>query len=380
MSHLFVVTLMLMVTVTLFGSTSKNTMLFFANAQQDDQKYYISKPSFSQAGITLSLEYSVSNILSNEHLGWTLWDGTSCGSSDVNTDITTNDYLSVTLTADDDTLPPPLEDGSSSSSSSSSSLVLRNVTVELTLNPDTIESSPILIKNSNGVTSQIQFCIRLGAYSADVINPGALEVYTRDTFVTINVQQDEDYDELQDVVIVPGADQTPLVQSQYYLMAYLCDAANQAITVLPSFLVYPEETVRVCITPNPEALAAGVYMRSIDTFSWTRASIYQPAIVQYQVNASLTTVDCSPGMTICTILTTFKYAFFYSVGKVQGSGVGWLQVCFNLIVGTVSILFANVWSLNHKIICTLFAMFSFSFFILSRPETQDVEQASFQEI
>jgi hypothetical protein len=318
MSHLFVVTLMLMVTVTMFGSTSKN-MLLFANAQQDDQKYYISKPSFSQEGITLSLEYSVSNILSNEHLGWTLWDGTSCGSSDINSDITTNDYLSATLTADDDTLSPP-EDGSLS-------LLLRNVTVELTLNPNTIESSPILIKNSNGVTSQIQFCIRLGAYSADVINPGALEVYTRDTFVTINVQQDEDYDELQDVVIVPGADQTPLVPSQYYLMAYLCDAANQALTVLPSFFVYPEETIRVCVTPNPEALAAGVYMRSIDTFSWTRASIYQPALLQYQVNASLTTVDCSPGMTICTFLTTFKHAFFYSVGEVRGSGVGWLQVC-----------------------------------------------------
>ena len=67
-------------------------------------------------------------------------------------------------------------------------------------------------------------------------------------------------------------------------------------------------------------------MRAIDSFSWTRQDIYQPAVLAHAEPAPLTEVECEPGMEICAFETLFKAAFFFKLGSVDGLGIGWLQV------------------------------------------------------
>jgi hypothetical protein len=84
---------------------------------------------------------------------------------------------------------------------------------------------------------------------------------------------------------------------------------------------------RVCVTPTDDALKAGVYMRAIDSFYWTRETIFQTAIRPHQTAASLTMIECEPGMRVCAFSTLLKASFFYKRGRVDGAGIGWLQVC-----------------------------------------------------
>jgi hypothetical protein len=91
--------------------------------------------------------------------------------------------------------------------------------------------------------------------------------------------------------------------------------------------MYQGGKLRVCVTPREDAVAGGIFMRAIDNFYWTRESIYQPAITPHQQAAPLTRIECEPGMLVCAFETLLRAAFFYRPGRVDGYGIGWLQVC-----------------------------------------------------
>jgi hypothetical protein len=75
-------------------------------------------------------------------------------------------------------------------------------------------------------------------------------------------------------------------------------------------------------------------MRAIDSFYWTRETIYQTAIIPHQTAAPLTLIECEPGMTVCAFTTLLRASFFYKRGRVDGAGIGWLQVCEQWIIIT----------------------------------------------
>jgi hypothetical protein len=282
-----------------------------ANPESPPNRYYIGTPEFEQETVDLFLHYPVSDFVPYRNLNWKIFDGPECGGgSNEITDY--QEYLSIDLTHAPESEYPE-GDGTT----------FRNITLSLSFDPDTIRSSPII--SEEGLDTVLGFCVSLGAYTADRINPGAVEVFYAETFVRLLILQNGDFDIEESVTVRPERIGEQRERQEYFLIGFLCNATNHEI-VDPE-PIYQGQTHRVCVTPTPEALRAGVYMRAIDSFSWTRLDIYQPAIVPPAEPAPLTEVDCEPGMEICSFETLFKAAFFYKLGRIDGMGTGWLQVC-----------------------------------------------------
>ena len=200
----------------------------------------------------------------------------------------------------------------------------QNVTLAFTFNPDTIRQSPII--TNTGLESSVSFCVRFSAYSADYRLPGTMEIVYRETYVTLQILQGGNIS-VDPTVIAPSQSGQQWATQQYTLIGYLCNETNHEITNPDP--IFQGQLTRVCVTPNDYSLQNGVYMRAIDSFYWTRDTIYQPAIYPHESQATLTQIYCEPGLIICAFETLLKAAFFYSPGIVDGSGVGWLQVrCF----------------------------------------------------
>lgn len=278
-------------------------------------EYYIGIPQFKQSTVNLTLEYPVADSIPFENLEYRLFDGTVCGHEDGtgSNDISDNDYLLVEQIVPENA--PPLGDGSD----------WRTVSLLFTFDTTTIRSSPIFTENN--LTGTISFCVQLISLTAEGINPAALPMYFRETYVTLDITQDGE-DPVEGVIVKPPSDNDDVGGGGggglYQLVGYLCDRYNvEVIDPDPIFLGMP---IRVCVTPDEAARAAGVYMRAIESFSWTRESIFQTAISPTQEVAPLSEIDCKPGMTVCAITTYLKSTFFYKLGNATGAGVGWLQV------------------------------------------------------
>lgn len=109
---------------------------------------------------------------------------------------------------------------------------------------------------------------------------------------------------------------------------FLCDSNNNLLDPYSNPLTLGM-TARVCVKPNDYALSQGVKMRSIDSFTWSRTdtgfNLTQDAVNPDAQAASGTTVTCNPGDDICVFETDLGPEFFTKAGRVDGSGVIWLQ-------------------------------------------------------
>ena len=281
---------------------------------QDDlevppNKFYIDTPTFSQDRLDLFLDYPISDGVPFENLGFKVYDGIQCaeGASDITYE--QRPYLSVELLDPGD----GVDEGDGNT--------FYQVRMAMTFDPDTIRTSPIFYEE--GLRTLLKFCVRLGSYSAPSINPAAVEIFYKQTAVTVEIRQEGDT-EVEDFVISPDDITDETATQLYRLEGWLCHLNNTRLyDPIPIFVGMP---TRVCVTPDAEARAAGVYMRAIDSFYWTRDTIYQTAIFSHQEAAPLTEIECEAGMLVCAFTTILKAKFFFKRGIVDGAGIGWLQV------------------------------------------------------
>jgi hypothetical protein len=90
------------------------------------------------------------------------------------------------------------------------------------------------------------------------------------------------------------------------------------------------------VTPDEAATADGIKMRSIDSFTWTRAlplpGVSQAAIIARDTVAlnQLTIMDDCRGLWICSFESILIARFFTSLGVVTGSGVASMQYGSNV--------------------------------------------------
>jgi hypothetical protein len=269
--------------------------------------WYIATPTFNQSRLDLFLEYPVSDYIPYENLAFSLYDSNLCGNG-ANV-ITENNYLAVGMRHDGQT-------------TTGEGTAFRNVTLSFTFDPETIRESPII--NYDGLETTIKFCVRLSAYTADIINPGAVEIFYKETFMTVDIRQLGNIDG-DEFVVDPDDIANQVAEQKYYLIGYLCNTTNHRL--YDPVPIFQGMATRVCVTPNDEARRDGVYMRAIDSFYWTRETIYQTAIIPHQTAAPLTLIECEPGMTVCAFTTLLRASFFYIRGRVDGAGIGWMQVC-----------------------------------------------------
>jgi hypothetical protein len=84
------------------------------------------------------------------------------------------------------------------------------------------------------------------------------------------------------------------------------------------------------VTPDAEATADGIKMRSIDIFTWSRTlptEVTQAAIISRDTVAAnqLTTFNHCRGLAICSFETILFANFYTALGSVDGSGVASMQ-------------------------------------------------------
>mmetsp|Transcript_48693 Transcript_48693/g.117785 ORF Transcript_48693/g.117785 Transcript_48693/m.117785 type:complete len:1177 (-) Transcript_48693:145-3675(-) len=312
------------------------------NPEVPTNKYYVGYPTFDQQQLTVELTYPVSNFIPYENLRYRVYDNEECGkgqtsenpdANDVG-DVTFDEFLQIDISPDvidggngngngngddgeeDEIQQQPMGDGDA----------YRDYKVSLTFDPEAVRFSSVFqVVNPTTLGSTVSFCVKVSAMSAEGINPVAVSLFERETFVTLEFLQTGEF---SDEYIVSTDDSAVAVTEgkDYFLMGYFCDEDNNEIVgdnIQPIFSGMP---IRLCVTPDEVARQANVFMRLIETFAWTRESIFQSAIDYLQVPANkFTTVDCQPGMLVCSITTYLKPQFFYRNGNVTGSGVGWLQ-------------------------------------------------------
>mmetsp|Transcript_11793 Transcript_11793/g.24948 ORF Transcript_11793/g.24948 Transcript_11793/m.24948 type:complete len:749 (-) Transcript_11793:183-2429(-) len=99
--------------------------------------------------------------------------------------------------------------------------------------------------------------------------------------------------------------------------AFLCNPDTGEI--YESNIFTQGKIISVCVKPNQEAIDDGLFLKSIDSFSWTREAVNQLAIVAgSQADDGLTLYTCGSGSEFCT-LSTLLYADFYKTTKPPSS-------------------------------------------------------------
>jgi hypothetical protein len=110
--------------------------------------------------------------------------------------------------------------------------------------------------------------------------------------------------------------------------AFECNANNQQIFRKEKLKI--GEEMKVCIKPTLETLDAGVYVKNIENFEFSKNDgnflVKQGAIVENAVgDFGKTTLACVAGSSICSITTKLNDNFFDSGGEVRGRGQVALQ-------------------------------------------------------
>jgi hypothetical protein len=298
----------------------------YPDAPPDDNRYYIGIPTFSASNLKVSLEYPVADLSPLEHFRFRIFDGNDCPSvNSAAADITNQTYLQTAI--------EPVDDFSLEGDGKQ----YRRMRFDVSFDPDTIRDSTILTEIPGELTATVGFCVQLQTMTAEVINPGAVPIFLRETYVTIDLAQDGNV-AVEDAVDQPVGD--PIASERYYLIGYICDSEN--VKIEDPEPIYMGQPIRVCVTPNEEAQANDVYMRAIEQFAWTRGTIHQQAIHATQMEAHLTEIECEAGMKICAFTTFLKMPFFYKLGWASGAGSGWLQFGKGDYTGDQRILKADI--------------------------------------
>ena len=112
--------------------------------------------------------------------------------------------------------------------------------------------------------------------------------------------------------------------ASYLAEAYHCDQYNQRLE--DDLSLFVGQSVRICISPVPDALDVGIRISSIDSFNFTRSSSMQYAIEDNEGTENGQSVMlCMPGSESCAFRTILQEDFFTSDGKVDGKGLVSLQ-------------------------------------------------------
>jgi hypothetical protein len=290
-------------------------------------KWNIDDPTFDYSELSFDLDYTVTNYITAAKVRYTVWDANCKKPNDENSAI---DLISAgavfTGTLDTSLLPTAdlIGDGSEA----------LNVKLTLVINPDTIASAPAIYSeatSANGeLVATVNFCVRFMLETAGSSN---IEANFLQTLITLNIDLSDGF-EIGTVAVAPQDQVLETANQVYEVDAFQCNPSNNAALSLDAAALARNQgaVIRVCVQPKQEARNSGVYMRTIDSFSYTRAadppttSITQVAVVGGAGAANgLTNLDCEAGYEICAFDSILFAAFYASTGIVTGGGVASMQ-------------------------------------------------------
>ncbi len=203
----------------------------------------------------------------------------------------------------------------------------RDVSVNITLDSASISDNTLIYSEDtlgSQVTAEIRFCVRFGLFT---LGPTSLEVNFLETLITLNVDLTDGF-EIGSIAVEPKDKLVRTANQVYQVVGFRCDANDDLISDLTP--INQGSVVRVCVTPDAEATADGIKMRSIDLFTWSRtlpSEVTQAAIISRGTVAAnqLTTLNLCRGLPICSFETILFANFYTALGSVAGSGVASMQ-------------------------------------------------------
>ena len=270
-------------------------------------QYEIGPSTLFYFGTSINLDFTLNALVEEETVAIKLYSDSDCTQ-----DITDSDYLVPELIFDQDFVQ--------------NSTSVRPMRVQLTINEGQIKTSPVWQERDDQFF--IFFCTKVSLYTGNVTDPGAVEISILETLSQIKVDLVGGFG--VDVNVSPNNATAEEANQVYFVEGFLCDDTLQKVT-------YDRprtqgSTLRVCVKPTDAALADGLKMRAVDSFSFYRDQVGSVQITQEALargesaNPSLTTLICVRGTELCYFDTLLKAEFFYGAGNVQGFGEAWLQV------------------------------------------------------
>jgi hypothetical protein len=297
----------------IFVASVASTLASERGLQTLAKKWNITDPSFAYDALGFDLDYEVSDFIDDTMTDYELYSSPGCKETGV---VVPASVLSSTK---------PVLTGADYNADNNGDGV-RDQKLTVAVEPATIVASGIYTEDPalGAVTATIEFCVRFSLLTG----AGATEVNFLETLVTLFVDLSDGF-AIGDVDVAPKIKLTNTANQVYLLDGYQCDAANDELTGTDlSDTRNQGSIIRVCVKPDTEAFAAGIKMRSLDEFTFTRDdTIIQEAIVGYnqESNNGLTSLTCSNGIDVCFFETILFAAFYSSAGVVSGSGTGSMQ-------------------------------------------------------
>jgi hypothetical protein len=201
----------------------------------------------------------------------------------------------------------------------------KSATVEVSVDPTTIVNSDLYTEDNDvgAVTAQIQFCIRFGLFT-DGGNT-EVEVNFLETVVTLDVDLSDGF-QIASVAVAPKDKLVRTAAQAYQVEGYIC--TEEEILGDLDAVRNQGAQIRVCVRPDEDARADGLYMRAIDSFTWSRATplITQEAVAnRLEATNTLTSLYCVAGELVCNFVSILFASFYATPGAVTGSGIASMQ-------------------------------------------------------
>lgn len=269
--------------------------------------YGIGGPKYTYDSWQYTMDFEVSDLMSDGMIGYTLYDGLNCRDGDGtmgagDNDITQNDGYLLSRFRTDNT---PVGDGSGT----------RTIRIESEIVPSRMSQTSIYREDENE-TGIVEYCLRFSNYNIDKDIPGAREVNFLETTVKLSIDLNGDFG--VQPLVVPDEVEEKQDEQDVEVEAYICDRDENVLQLTE----YNQgQTVRVCVTPTQETLERGFRMRQLDSFTYRREipfSTRQVAISPGGVLDALTVLQCRPGSVVCAFETLLFADFFVSEGVISG--------------------------------------------------------------
>jgi hypothetical protein len=281
------------------------------------QKWNITDPVFTYDGLHFDLDYQVTDFINDNMVTYSVWNR-ECQEGGISVSNTVLSSSKELLTGD--------------AYVAGGGLGERILAIDVDLEAATITTDQNIYSEDTtpgSVTAQIDFCVRFSLQTDT--SPNEIEVNFLETLVTLYVDLSDGF-EIGEVSVAPKIKVINTANQVYLIDGYQCDAFGVELDAAALAATRNQGSViKVCVEPDQEARESGIYMRSIDSFTFIRSDvtppIEQPAITGPNTasNNGLTAVTCSRGLAQCWFETILFAAFYASPGSVGGEGVGSMQ-------------------------------------------------------
>jgi hypothetical protein len=233
----------------------------------------------------------------------------------------------VALNANEGLIDNGLIDTTNPSRNSGTVSLNQGATVQISVDSTAIATNSNLYSESDvvgDVSAQIQFCVRFGLFT-DGGNT-EVEVNFLETVITLDVDLSDGF-EIASISVAPKDKLIRTAAQAYQVEGYIC--TEEEIEGDLTSIRNQGAEIRVCVRPDADARADGIYMRAIDSFTWKRDAPVEitQAAVENRAEASntLTALYCAPGELVCHFVSILFASFYATPGAVAGSGIASMQ-------------------------------------------------------